>query len=87
MGIRNLGRCPCPRCLLPLDHMRNMGMCEDMMERESLAHVDDMGWHRRVGDAREAIYVENSAVDGTAVETLLKGDSLVPMAVSVCLVM
>ena len=64
-----------------------MGMREDMMERESLARVDDMGRHRRVGDAREAIYVENSAVDGTAVETLLKGDSLVPTAVSVCLVM
>ena len=64
-----------------------MGTREDMMERESLARVDDMGRRRRVGDAREAIYVENSAVDGTAVETLLKGDSLVPTAVSVLLVM
>ena len=64
-----------------------MGTCEDMMERKSLARVDDMGRRRHVGDAREAIYVENSAVDGTAVETLLKGDSLVPMAVSVLLVM
>ena len=67
--------------------MRNMGMCENMMERKSLAHIDDMGWHRHVGDACEAIYVENSAVDGTAVETLLKGDSLIPMAVSVLLIM
>ena len=64
-----------------------MGTCENMMERESLAHIDDMGRHRCVGDTREAIYVENSAVDGTAVETLLKGDSLVPTAVSVLLVM
>ena len=67
--------------------MHNMGTCEDMMERESLTCVDDMGWHRHVGDTSEAIYVENSAVDGTAVETLLKEDSLVPMAVSVLLVM
>ena len=64
-----------------------MGTREDMMERESLACVDDMGRCRRIGDACEAIYVENSAVDGTAVETLLKGDSLVPTAVSVLLVM
>ena len=53
------------------------------MDRESLACIDDMGRHRRVGDARKAIYVGNSAVDGAAVETLLKEDSLVPMAVSV----
>ena len=64
-----------------------MGTCEDMMECESLAHVDDMGRRRCVGDACEAIYVENSAVDGMAVETLLKGDFLFPMAVSVLLVM
>ena len=67
--------------------MHNMGTCEDMMERESLARIDYMGQRRCVGDAHEAIYVENSAVDGMAVETLLKGDSLVPMAVSVLLVM
>ena len=64
-----------------------MGMRKDMMECKSLAHIDDMGWCRRIGDAHEAIYIENSAVDGTAVETLLKGDSLIPMAVSVLLVM
>ena len=64
-----------------------MGTCEDMMERESLARVDNMGRRRRVGDAREAIYVGNSAVDGTAVETLLKEDSLVPTVVSVLFVM
>ena len=63
-----------------------MGMCKDMMECEFLACIDDMGWRRRVGDAREAIYVGNSAVDVTAVKTLLKGDSLDPMAVSVLLV-
>jgi hypothetical protein len=57
------------------------------MERESLARVDDTGRRRRVGDAREAIYVGNSAVDGTAVEILLKEDSLVPTAVSVLFVM
>jgi hypothetical protein len=63
-----------------------MGTCEDMMERETLARVDDMRRRRRVRDAREAIYVGNSAVHGTAVETLLKEDSLVPTVVSVLFV-
>ena len=57
------------------------------MERKSLACVDDMGRRQRVEDAHEAIYVGNSAVDGMAVEILLKEDSLVPMAVSVLFVM
>jgi hypothetical protein len=86
-GIRNLGRCPCPRCLIPLDRVHNMGMCEDMAQRKSLARIDDIGRHRRLGAAREAIYIANSAVDGVAVENLLKEDSLVPTAVSIVVVM
>ena len=64
-----------------------MGTCTDMMECKCLTRVDDVGRCRHVQDMREAIYVGNSAVDGTAVETLLKEESLVPMAVSVLFVM
>jgi len=67
--------------------MHNMGTCKDMMEHESLAHVDNMWQCRCIGDAHEAIYVENSAVHGMAVETLLKEDFLVPTAVSIIFVM
>ena len=70
-----------------MDLVGNMGMHRDMIQRKSLARVDDAKRRSRVGSAREAIYLKNSPVDGTAVETLLKEDSLVPTAVSVLSVM
>ena len=84
-SIRNLGRCPCPRCLIPMDRVRNMGMPRDMTQRKSksLVRIDNVQRRSRVEAAREAIYVKNSAIDGVAVQNLLKEDSLVPTAVSI----
>jgi len=58
-----------------------MGMHRDIMQRISLAHIDDVKRHSRVGAAREAIYSENNTIDSAAVENLLKEESLVPTAV------
>ena len=66
-----------------MDLVGNMGMHRDMIQRKSLARIDDAKRRSRIGSAREAIYLKNSPVDSTAVETLLKEDSLVPTAVSV----
>ena len=82
-GIRNLGHCPCPRCLIPMDRVHNMGMPCDMTQRKSLMRIDNVQWRSRVEAAREAIYVKNSAIDGVAVQNLLKEDSLVPTAVTI----
>jgi hypothetical protein len=80
-SIRNLGRCPCPRCLIPLDRVANMGMRRDMAQRRTLARIDDVKRRNRVETAREKIYEKGYVVDSTAVEDLLQGDSLVPTAV------
>ena len=40
-SIRDLGSCPCPRCLIPLSHVPNMGKAQDMKLRKSLIRVDD----------------------------------------------
>jgi hypothetical protein len=66
-----------------MDLVGNMGMYRDMIQRKSLARIDDTKRRSRIRSAREAIYLKNAPVDGTAVETLLKEDSLVPTAVSV----
>jgi hypothetical protein len=58
-----------------------MGMRRDMTQRISLARIDDVKRRSRVGAARAAIYSENNAIDSTAVENLLKEESLVPTAV------
>ena len=80
-SIRNLGRCPCPRCLIPLDRVANMGMRRDMTQRRTLARIDDVKRRNRVETAREKIYEQGYVVDSTAVEDLLQEDSLVPTAV------
>ena len=82
-SIRNLGRCPCPRCLILLDRVPNMGMRRDMAQRMSLARVDNLERRSRIKAARDIIYVKNYRTDSKAVEDLLQKDSLVPTAVSV----
>src|ERR1700679_993870 len=82
-SIRNLGRCPCPRCLIPLDRVAKMGMRRDMTQRRTLARIDDVKWRNRVERAREKIYEMGYVVDSTVVEDLLQEDSLVPTAVYV----
>jgi hypothetical protein len=80
-SIRNLGRCPCPRCLIPLDRVANMGMRRDMTQRESLARIDDVDRRGRVAAARKSIYEKNLSINGVGVKRLLQEDSLVPTAV------
>ena len=81
VSIRNLGRCPCPRCLIPLDHVANMGMRRDMAQRKTLARIDNVKRRNRVEMARKMIYEKGYVVDSRAVEVLLQEDSLVPTAV------
>jgi hypothetical protein len=83
VGIRHLGNCPCPRCIIPMDRVHNMGKYRDMSQRVSLAQDDDVHQRSRIEAARQAIYERNIKLDGAAVERLLSGDSLVPAAVSV----
>jgi hypothetical protein len=82
-SIRNLGRCPCPRCLVPLDRAANMGMQRDMTQRKILARVDDVNRRNRVKVAREHIYEKNSGINSKGVENLLQETSLVPTAVCI----
>jgi hypothetical protein len=81
VSIRNLGQCPCPHCLIPLDHVAKMGMCQDMTQCRTLAWVDDVKWHNRVERAHEKIYEMGYVVDSMVVKDLLQEDSLVPTAV------
>jgi hypothetical protein len=80
-SIRNLGRCPCPRCLIPLDRVSKMGMRRDMTQRRTLARIDDVKRRNCVETAREKIYEQGYVVNSRVVEDLLQGDSLVPTAV------
>ena len=54
-----------------------------MMQRKSLVRIDNVQRRNRVEAARNAIYVNNYAIDGTVVQNLLMEDSLVPTTVSI----
>lgn len=83
-SIRDKGRCPCPRCLVPLTQVERLGTVNDMKQRKLLARIDDEIKQGKVAEARDHIYRRNYAVDNDGVETLLKYESLVPT--DVCLV-
>ncbi|KAJ8581094.1 hypothetical protein M405DRAFT_926351, partial [Rhizopogon salebrosus TDB-379] len=75
--VRNLGGCPCPRCLIPKDRIQNMGRPRDRLQRETLERNDE----RRgamVSAARSLIYEKDFAVGSAVVERILKLQSWVP---------
>src|SRR5277367_5608802 len=81
-SIRNMGGCPCPRCLIPMENMHLIGTKRDAKQMEALARVDNASHQIKVSNARQLIYESNFAVDSAAVERLLKPESLVPTEVS-----
>ncbi|KAF8057993.1 hypothetical protein FPV67DRAFT_1429294 [Lyophyllum atratum] len=79
-GIRNRGNCPCPRCLISMALIPNIGMESDMRIRTSHVRVDDEAHKKILGDARSHIYDKKYAVNSQVVENLLKPASLLPSA-------
>lgn len=58
-----------------------MGQRRDMLQRKTLARVDDAGQRSRVETARNIVYEKNYGITWKAVKDLLQEDSLVPTAV------
>jgi len=79
--IRNKGNCPCPRCLIPLKRVQNLGQIRDRKERRSLARVDDDSRRHQVDLARGLIYEKGYVVNSVLVERILKNQSLTPTVV------
>lgn len=84
-GIRNLGGCPCPRCLIPKERLPKVGTVNDMVQRDTLSRHDTEDRRAKVLSARRLIYEGQYNVDTAQVEALLKSESLVPTIVSVLL--
>ena len=81
--IRNLGGCPCPRCLIPLARADLSGTSRDNQQRITLSRVDDHTRQWKIQNARRLIYEDNRAVDSAPVQHLLKPESLVPTEVRI----
>jgi len=59
-----------------------MGMARDMIQRETMARVDDIHRRTSVNAAQRVIYEKNFQVNSTGVENMLQDMSLVPTAAS-----
>jgi hypothetical protein len=81
-SIKNRGRCPCPRCLIPKARMQNMGMAQDRQQRITLKRVDDHPRRFSIANARRLIYELNYAVDSKSLASFLNAESWVPTLVS-----
>ncbi|KDN35424.1 hypothetical protein RSAG8_11601, partial [Rhizoctonia solani AG-8 WAC10335] len=76
--IRDKGRCPCVRCLIPMELIHNMGTQSDMQARRKNPRQDNLRRQKLVNQARSLIYDNNKAVGNAEVEALLRPSSLVP---------
>lgn len=77
-SIRNLGGCPCPRCLIPLEHVHRVGMKNDRKQRKTKGRVDGPDRRELIDSARDIIYNMARPVNADKVEIILKGKSYVP---------
>jgi hypothetical protein len=73
--------CPCPRCLIPLTRVHNLGMVSDMSQRNTMARIDSHQRRYDVSSARRLIFELNYSVNSAAVEALLRRESWVPNVV------
>ena len=80
--IRNMGGCPCPRCLVPKGHIHQVGTECDKVQRKISACTNDNVYQEKICEARALIYEKNWAVESTPVQRILKPQSLVPTLVS-----
>ncbi|KAG2337754.1 hypothetical protein BDR05DRAFT_978379 [Suillus weaverae] len=77
--IKDMGWCPCPRCLTPKCSFSLLGLARDMKNRLTNIHSYAMA---RVMKAREFIYQSGNTVDGTKVDDTLGEGSWVPVLVT-----
>jgi hypothetical protein len=82
-NIRNLGGCPCPRCLIPKEKLQKVGTMNDMLQCDVLSHHDMADHCAKITSARHLIYEGLYNIDTPQVEALIKPESLVPTIVSV----
>ncbi|KAG2029658.1 hypothetical protein BDR03DRAFT_936805 [Suillus americanus] len=75
--IRQLGGCPCSRCLTPMNMLHHLGTSGNRQQCTTLAR-SNTSRSQLVATARDIIYTNNLGVDSAAVESILKSHSWVP---------
>ena len=82
--IRNLGKCPCPRCLILKEQIPKMGTVWDMQQRGAKTdRVSNIHLWQTVDGACKAIYPYGKGVKSASMGGWLVDKSYVPTAVSI----
>ena len=80
IGVKFLGKMPCPRCFICKDDICSMGTRSDMRACSKMCTYDDAQSHE-MDAARRHIYELGYAVGGDAIDGILGEKSLVPTRV------
>ncbi|KAI0038029.1 hypothetical protein FA95DRAFT_1478129, partial [Auriscalpium vulgare] len=75
--IRNLGRCPCPRCYVEKVDIPKVTSADDMATRR-VVREDNADIRRRVEKSRKLMFEKAKGISSKPVERLLSQQSLVP---------
>jgi hypothetical protein len=78
--IKDMGSCPCPRCLMPKASFNLLGLFRDMRDRLMNLRTYCLP---KVIKAREFIYTWGNTVDGSRVQATLGEGSWVPTVVRI----
>ncbi|EGO24774.1 hypothetical protein SERLADRAFT_370017 [Serpula lacrymans var. lacrymans S7.9] len=73
--IRDMGNCPCPRCLVPKSEIDKIGQVRDLQSR--VAKTRSYAMHK-IKLAREVIYCIGHSITSSTVDDILKNESWVP---------
>ncbi|KAJ7166408.1 hypothetical protein C8R43DRAFT_1162986, partial [Mycena crocata] len=76
--LRDMGKCPCPRCKIAKEDLPGLGTPKDTAVRVEQVRRDDTARRDKVAEARKLIYEDGYVVNSTKVDDILKEESLVP---------
>lgn len=79
--VRNLGACPCPRCLVPKSWLAELGTKQDR-QRRLMTRTNDEDRRSRISRVRDWIYIEGRTLKNKFIELTLGPKSEVPTSVS-----
>ncbi len=85
-SIKALGRCLCPRCLIPKEKVPEMGTKRDMAQRDNKGREDSTTRHYDISMVRKWIFTKGFPVGGAQVEKVLRPLSLTPHKVTVIVI-
>ncbi|KAI0308839.1 hypothetical protein OF83DRAFT_1072926 [Amylostereum chailletii] len=84
-SIKHLGACPCPRCIVPKDQIKDLGKTVDINRHERNTRVSTDIERRVVEKARKMIFEKGVPVNSARIDVVLGGKGLLPNVFATCL--